>query len=125
MSVDTAPKTAGPGFIIRIACRPFIRVAHTQFVGRVEVVIDLGVDLLAAETGQGGDSTIIGSKYGLGAAALVAAPPIARGIQTIAENLGGHTGIHDGLVVVRQRHLGQDLCNKSCRIHSCAIGIPG
>src|SRR5436190_18370774 len=100
MSEHAASKTVGPGFVVRVAGRSLVGVARAEFVPGVEIVVDLRVDLLPAETGEARDTSSIRSKNTFGAAAFVACPAEARRVQTIAA---------DSFVIVRQRHLAEHL----------------
>jgi len=51
MPEKSSAKPAGPGFIVRISRRVFVRVTHTNFVARIEIVIYFRIDLLSAGAG--------------------------------------------------------------------------
>ena len=116
MPEDASAEAAGQCFIVGVAGRSLIGVTDAEFIPRVEIVIDLSVELFAAETVQRRDAVCIGAEDRLGSAVLVTRPPESRGVQTIAAR---------EVVIVRQRRLCQLFRNESCRIHSRSIGIPG
>src|SRR5215208_1422192 len=69
-------------------------------------MINLRIDLLPAEIATKGENA-------LGAAVFAARPPITCSIQTVSD-----------FIVVRGRHLAQNLGNEPRRIYGFAIGVP-
>ena len=77
MPEDAAAETARPRFVIGITGRSFVRVSDAELVSCIEVVIDLGIDLFAAESVQGRNAVGIRTEYALGATVFIPAPAIA------------------------------------------------
>src|SRR6187399_1037456 len=112
MSERLSAKPTGPVFIIGVARRILIRVADGELVTRVEIVINLKVDLLAAVAIQSGNGWADGKNV-FAAAALVSGPSKRSRIQSVAK-----------LVVVGHWHLVHELRHESRRIDACPVLIP-
>ena len=78
-------------------------------------MIDLCVDLLAAQGRKTGDTRGIGAEDRFGSAALVARPSVTCCVQAVGTRK---------LVVVGERHLAHDLSHETCGVHGAAVRIP-
>ncbi len=64
-------KPVRPGRVVEIAVGVFVRVGHRQFIFRVEIMIDLAVDLLARKS-SGRDAVAWRSENALRSILLIA-----------------------------------------------------
>src|SRR5207253_7917388 len=83
---NAALKAIRPCRIVKISVGVLVSVGDAQFVSRVEVVIDLGVDLLSCEIPAGSEHTLC-------AAIFASCPTNSGSVQSIAD-----------FVVIRRRH---------------------
>src|SRR5438874_12914868 len=121
MPENAAAKTIGPGFKCRAcrACGSFIRVTGAKLVFRVEIVVELRVDLLPAQVCRRRKPARVGWEYAFAPVLFVTYPAVSRRIQAVAADRPGNC-----LVVVRQRHLVQEFGDKTGRVDLSAICIP-
>src|SRR5262249_52395299 len=105
-------KPSRPALEIGIPGGVLVRVTHRDFILRIEVVVDLCVDLLPAIAVYGGNGWSDG-KNAFAAAIFAARPLKAPRIQSVTH-----------LVVIRHWHLTEERRYKSGGIQACSILIP-
>ncbi len=92
----------------------FVGIGAAQFVGFIEVMIDLEVDLLSCERVRTTQPLVVEREYGFVSILLPPNPAVTRRVQAIAD-----------IIVVRLRHHAQELGDETCGIHRGAVCIPG
>ena len=112
MSERFSAKTSGPVFEVGIARGVLVRVGHRDLILRVEIVVKLRVDLLAAVATHSGNGRSDGKDV-FPAAIFAARPSITSRIQSVTH-----------FVVIGLWHLAQKLRPKSAGIHACPILVP-